>query len=203
MAVHTPTLIGGMRERDDELAALARAAGRGSAAAFDTLARRVRDRVRTWARELTNDEDDAEDVAQLVLLRLHAHVDRFDGRSRFTTWLFRVTRNVTLSRQHRERRRQDLLSRQDATATDSSHEHAHDDAAGERIRMLLACCDDLPRRQCEVFELADLRGVESNEIATRLGITPSTVRGLLMKARRRIRLRMLEAHPHLLDEFTP
>jgi RNA polymerase sigma-70 factor (ECF subfamily) len=192
-----------MRERDDELAALARAAGRGSSAAFDALARRVRDRVRVWARKLTSDEDDAEDVAQLVLLRLHDNIDRFDGRSRFTTWLFRVTRNVTLSRQHRERQRRDLLAQHEAARTDAPREEQSDDPARGHIRLLLACCDGLPPRQREVFELADLRGVSSNEIATRLGITSSTVRGLLMKARRRIRIRMLEEHPHLLDEYTP
>jgi RNA polymerase sigma-70 factor (ECF subfamily) len=193
-----------MRERDDELAALARAAGRGSAEAFDTLARRIRDRVRVWARRLTSDEDDAEDVAQLVLLRLHAHIDRFDGRSRFTTWLYRVTSNVALSQRHRERKRRDLLALHDADDTHhATLEAAPDDASAERIQAMLSYCEDLPPRQRDVFELADLRGVDTAEIATRLGITPSTVRGLLMKARRKIRVRMLEAHRDLLDGYTP
>jgi RNA polymerase sigma-70 factor (ECF subfamily) len=193
-----------MRERDDELAALARAAGSGSATAFDALARRVRDRVRVWARRVTSDEDEAEDVAQLVLLRLHAHIDRFDGRSRFTTWLYRVTRNVSLSRQHRERRRRELLVGHDAdNPRDNTTDAAVDDASAERMRTVLAYCEDLPPRQREVFELADLRGVDSAKIAERLGITPSTVRGLLMKARRKIRVRMLEAHSDLLEEYTP
>jgi len=207
MAVHSPSLIGGMRERDDELAALARAAGRGNTAAFDSLVRRIRERVLAWAQRVTSDADEAEDVAQLVLLKLHAHIDRFEGRSRFSTWLFRVTRNVSLSRAHREHRRRELAAGREADRVagdaDVTADTGSEDAHADHVALLLRCYEDLPDRQREVFELGDLRGFNSTEIASRLGITPSTARGLLMKARRRIRLRMLESHPELLAEYSP
>jgi len=76
---------------DDELTALAGRVRGGNAAAFDELARRVRDRVRQWARRVVADDDDAEDVAQLVLVQLHQRIGEFEGRSRFATWLYRVT----------------------------------------------------------------------------------------------------------------
>ena len=207
MAVHSPSLIGGMRERDDELAALARAAGRGNTAAFDSLVRRIRERVLTWAQRVTSDADEAEDVAQLVLLKLHAHIDRFEGRSRFSTWLFRLTRNVSLSRAHRERRRRDLVVRHEADRVAGDPDVAVDaraeDTHADHVALLLRCYEELPDRQRDVYELGDLRGFNSTEIASRLGITPSTARGLLMKARRRIRVRMLELHPDLLNEYLP
>src|SRR6185503_12520359 len=78
--------------RDDaELTTLVAQARDGSASAFEELVRRVRSRIRRWAGRLTRDGDDAEDVTQLVLLRLHAHIDEFEGRSRLTSWLYRVT----------------------------------------------------------------------------------------------------------------
>ena len=204
MAVHSPSLIGGMRERDDELAALARAAGRGNTAAFDSLVRRIRERVLTWAQRVTSDADEAEDVAQLVLLKLHAHIDRFEGRSRFSTWLFRLTRNVSLSRADRERRRRDLVAAREPDFAESAHTAvAADETRRDHIALLLRCYEELPDRQRDVYELGDLRGFNSTEIALRLGITPSTARGLLMKARRRIRVRMLELHPDLLNEYLP
>jgi RNA polymerase sigma-70 factor (ECF subfamily) len=200
-----------MRERDDELAALARAAGRGNTAAFDSLVRRIRERVLAWAQRVTSDADEAEDVAQLVLLKLHAHIDRFEGRSRFSTWLFRVTRNVSLSRAHREHRRRELAAghaaghEADRVAGDAdiTADTGSEDPRPDHLALLLRYYEDLPDRQREVFELGDLRGFNSTEIASRLGITPSTARGLLMKARRRIRLRMLESHPELLTEYSP
>lgn len=188
-------------EDEDHLATLAASAAGGDAGAFATLASGVRERVLAWAGAITGNRDDAEDVAQIVLLRLHDHVRRFEGRSRFTSWLFQVTRNVTLSSMQRERRRQALLAVQDpslvgpATATGET-------ADARRIEALVrACFTGLTDRQREVFEWIDLRGALAPDVARRLGIAPATVRVLLMKARRTIRLRLLEQHTDLLEDY--
>lgn len=191
---------------DDDLAGLVGRARAGSVGAFDSLARRVRGRVQRWARRLTHDEDDAEDIAQLVLLRLHARVAEFDGRSRFTTWLYRVTRNIALSRRLTETRRSEILERRAlgiaAEAEGVSDADLAEDDAGARLADLIQLYfQHLPPRQREVFELSDMKGQNSTEIAARLGVAPSTVRGLLLKARRTIRLRMLEHHSALLKEY--
>jgi len=189
--------------QDAELAALAGEARAGNARAFDTLARRVYARVRKWAHLISKDHDEADDVAQLVLLRLHERIDQFEGRSRFTTWLYRITRNVAYSRAHREQQRAEALGRRGAEIVGDSAA-AHDGEVDGRLEALVQfCVEDLPRRQREVFELCDLRGLNSTEAAAKLGITPSTARGILMKARRRIRLRMLASHPRLLEDYRP
>jgi RNA polymerase sigma-70 factor (ECF subfamily) len=196
------------RGQDDELAALANQARGGSAEAFDTLARRVRDRVRRWANGVTHDCDDADDVAQQVLLRLYARIEQFEGRSRFTTWLYRMTRNLAFNRVHRDRRRGELLEARSAEIGYSREEAADGadatDGNGARLADLVRFfLDELPERQRAVFELIDLRGMNSTDAADRLDITPSTARGLLMKARHRIRLRILKSHAHLLEDYTP
>ena len=193
------------RGQDEELAALANKARAGSAEAFDALARRVRDRVRQWAQAVTHDSDDADDVAQLVLLKLHAHIDRFEGRSRFTTWLYRVTRNVAFSRAQRDRRRdalRDLRGGELARVGDADADGA-DSTAARLTELVQFYYAELPKRQREVYEMGDMRGLTSQQIGERLGITASTARGLLMKARRRIRLRILESHAHVLEDYTP
>lgn len=191
-------------ESDDEdhLASLAAGAAGGDASAFAVLASSVRSRVVAWAGALTGDRDDAEDVAQLVLLRLRDHVHRFEGRSRFTSWLFQVTRNVTLSSMQRERRRGALLAAQDPAVVGPASPGAQEMADGHHLEALVhSCFTDLTDRQREVFEWIDLRGIPAPEVARRLGIAPSTVRVLLMKARRTIRLRLLEQHADLLEEY--
>src|SRR5688500_9976702 len=97
---------------DEELATLARSASGGSAGAFEELVRRVHTRVRRWARRLTRDLDDADVVAQLALLRLHERGSDFEGRSRFATWIYRVTTNVANDRRRRAERRATLLARE-------------------------------------------------------------------------------------------
>jgi RNA polymerase sigma-70 factor, ECF subfamily len=203
MDVHPMELpVTDLRE-DDDLAGLVKRARAGGVGAFDTLASRVRDRVQRWARRLTHDEDDAEDIAQLVLLRLHARVAEFDGRSRFTTWLYTITRNVALSRRLTEARRSEILSKTPPPTADDANEAelVEDDTAARLATLIHRYFEQLPPRQREVFELCDVRGQNSTEIAARLGIAPSTVRGLLLKARRTIRLRMLEHHSRLLKEY--
>lgn len=186
---------------DDELTALVDRVRGGNTAAFDELARRVRLRVRRWAQRLLGDGDDAEDVAQLVLVRLHERLDEFEGRSRFASWLYRITRNVALERRRIEERRQALLARERHSLEMASEESDHDTGDVARVEHLVASYfAALSPRQREVFELIELRGLTTADVAARLGIEPTTVRVLLLRARRVIRTRMLADYPDLLEE---
>lgn len=66
-------------------AELIRRAQAGDEDAFGTLAQAWHPRVFRWACGLLDDPDDADDVAQLVLVRLYANLGRFRGRARFST----------------------------------------------------------------------------------------------------------------------
>lgn len=192
-------------QSDDEstLGALVGRAKQGSASAFDELVSRVHTQVRYWAARVTHDPDDADDVAQLVLLRLHVHLREFEGRSRFTTWLYRITRNIALNRRRSERRRQRLLrsaSRMPDHVTSDVAEQSDNDRLALLVRSLSR---ELSHREREVFELADLRGMSAHQIAGLLGVQPVSVRAALSRARRRIRVRMLEQYPHLLEDYEP
>lgn len=189
---------------DDELGALAKADHRDNPAAFAALAQRVMAPVRRWAERLTGDPDEADDVTQLVLLRLERQVASFEGRSRFTTWLFRLTANVVHDRRATERRR---------AALREEHRHRMDAGMHEPDTNSLdhAAIADLVRsyrhrltpRERQVFDLIDIGGADANTAAQTLGIAPSTVRVLLSRARRTIRLEMLAEHPGILEEYHP
>ena len=188
---------------DDELAALVGQVRRGDDAAFDTLARRVRDRVRAWARRLVGDTDEAEDVAQLVLVRMHERLDEFEGRSRFASWLYRITRNVAIERHRVEERRSTLLARELGSAQLEwpAESMGESDDSRRLHQLVVRQFAELTPRQREVFELVELRGRSIADVAAQLGIEASTVRVLLLRARRTIRMKMLEAHPDLLEGY--
>jgi RNA polymerase sigma factor (sigma-70 family) len=169
---------------------------------FDELARRVRRRIQAWAHAVTHDEDEAEDVAQLVLLRLHARVSEYQGRSRFTTWLYRITRNLATDRRRREAKRSALLLNQvNSLATDQAVRDTPAEAPPHLAELVRFYLEELPGRQREVFELSDVQGLDSTQVGARLGISGSTVRVLLARARRTIRLRILEQRPQWLEEY--
>jgi len=73
----------------------------------------------------------------------------------------------------------------------------------ERIRALVETFfEELPPRQRAVFDLADLQGFTSPEIAEMLDIAPVSVRAHLFKARRTLRKKILEGHPELAEGLT-
>ena len=178
-----------------ELVTEARSGGRGG---FDRLARRCRDRIRRWALSIVGDPDEAEDVAQAVLLRVHRYLDSYDGEGSFDTWLYRVTRNAALDR---------TIARSEEG--DFPEAAAAEGRAGPVPRMyareLTALVDvffrELPSRQRQIFDLADLQGYRPAEISEMLEMNPSTVRANLFKARKRIRSRILTDHPELEEGY--
>jgi RNA polymerase sigma-70 factor (ECF subfamily) len=172
----------------------------GDERARDELLAQCHGTVFRWANVLTEDADDADDVAQEVLIIVTTKLHRYHGRSRFTTWLYQVTRNTALSLRRRVTSRLRLATRvhsqpepdgQDALAS----LHASQTAAA--VRALFRA---LPVRQREVFYLIDIEGWGAAEIAPQLGLSPVTVRAHLFRARRALRTQILARFPEIAEE---
>jgi RNA polymerase sigma-70 factor (ECF subfamily) len=194
------TLIGGTND-DGDLPSLVEGARAGQPAAVERLVARVQDRVRGWAARFTEDADAADDVAQEVLIGLERRVRTFSGTSRFSTWLFSVTRNVALSRRRREQRRAFLLGQRTESDPLVDETVDADPDAVELARLALRYFDALPGKQRMIFESVDLLGMTPAELARELGMEQVTVRAHLFKARRTIRSKMLEHHERMLKEY--
>lgn len=89
---------------DREILELAERARQGDREALEGLAGALRPLVCRWALVITGDPDDAEDVAQRVMMKMVTSIGGFDGRSKVTSWLYRITRNAALDHQRRQRR---------------------------------------------------------------------------------------------------
>ncbi len=187
------------RKPDTEMLFLIRQARAGDPSAFERLAGSYRDRIYRWALVRTGDEDDAEDATQEALVRLHRGIGKFDGRSRFETWLYSVVRSATADVQRRKARSLRLRERfavrgAPGPATDPPPvvEGLEARRIGGLVRLFL---EDLPARQREAMDLVDLQGVGQGEAAVRLGVSPATLRTHLFRARRAMRARLLAVDP--------
>lgn len=185
---------------------LARAARDGDEKAMGELLRRARPRAFRWALARTGDPDEADEVAQRVLIRLHRYLDGFAGRSAFHTWLYRITAN-TAATVRREREPEDAAGGplpdpggpEDPTrGSDDPVARLYATRLADLVRVYFR---ELPPRQREVFQLAELEGRAPAEIAEMLEMKPVTVRANLFKARRRIRERIVEHHPELEEGY--
>lgn len=175
----------------EPLVARAQAADRDG---IQGLLQRVRPLVLRWAMARTGDVDDAEDVAQMVLMRVHEHIGTFDARSRFTTWLYRITANATAELHRRRAAR----SRAAERARDHAPEQPlrdplqriEDERTRELLRLML---EELSDQQRAVLDLVDLQGFSPAEAAEMTGMNPNTLRVHLFRARKSIRSRILNA----------
>ena len=79
----------------DEAALVARAKA-GDTAAFSELVRHYDRRVFRMAKQITQNDDDTEDVLQETFLKAYTHLDSFHGDSKFYTWLVRIAVNEAL-----------------------------------------------------------------------------------------------------------
>lgn len=180
---------------------LVRRAQEGDDVAFTRLVREVYPRVYRWALVQTISPDDAEDVAQAALVRMHRHIREFRHGARFTTWLYAIVRRAAADCRRAQRRRQAREQRYSNERVLVQEPHG---AAIDAERALAAVHDvlrDVPLRQREVFDLVELQGVPQADVAELLNMRPSTVRVHLLRARRTIRSRLLERSPHMMEEL--
>jgi RNA polymerase sigma-70 factor (ECF subfamily) len=187
---------------DDNVPALIRGALAGDETAFDDLVRRYYEQIYRWALARTGDRDDAEDVTQETLVRLHRHLASFDGRSRFSTWLYQVTRSAAADL-HRKRTRWERLAlrvKQESAAVVHDPRREEDYADDRRTSDLVQTfMGKLSNRQREVFDLVDLQGLSAVEVSAMLNMEPVTVRSHLFRARKAIRKKILDNYPELVE----
>lgn len=179
---------------DREMLDLARRAGKGERGARERLAGARRPLVCRWALVMTGDPDDAEDVAQLVLMKTLTSIASFDGRSRVTSWVYRITRNASLDLQRTRRQEQRLAEKAEwltAACTPPPTDPLDEIEMERTLRLIRALVTELPMMQREVFDLVDLQGLRPGEAARLLEMNPNTLRVHLLRARRRMRKEML------------
>ncbi|HRE03817.1 MAG TPA: RNA polymerase sigma factor, partial [Ilumatobacteraceae bacterium] len=106
-----------MQPTDDR--ELVAAAQGGDRASLDALLRRHYDRIFAVCRRVTGNEADGADAAQEALIAIVRGLPRFDGRSSFSTWIYRIATNASLDELRRRRRRPVLDG--------GRHDRGHDD----------------------------------------------------------------------------
>lgn len=195
--------LSGSKLPDGSLEALVCSAQGGDREALERLVRRTYDRVYRWALVHTGDDDDADDVTQEVLVRLHTRLKSYRGGSRFTTWLFQVTRNAALElgrKKSRVTRLTERTGRLQEIERQEPMDKIEEMATASLADVVKALFRGLPDRQRQVFDLADLQGYSPSEIGEMLDMNAVTVRANLCKARRAIRARILDKYPKLAEE---
>jgi len=155
----------------------------GSAGAFDAIVRRFQDRIYRLACVWLYDPQHADDATQEVFLRAHKGLRRFQFRAAPFTWLYRTTRYVC--NEFNRRRKTEPLDEEPIDSSDSPDRQITQFDAAVRVRALVA---GLPARQREVVVCRIFEELSVRETASAMGCREGTVKALLHKATKRLRI---------------
>lgn len=165
----------------------------GEESAFEGLVERYQGKVYRLALSLTKRHEDAEEVLQDVFLTVHRKLPSFEGRSAFSTWLYRITVNAALMKLRGKGRAEESLEAYLPQFTEDGR-HARmvlDFTQGpeeallrkEREQVIRAAIDALPPDYKVVLVLRDLEGLSNEAVAEVVGASIMAVKARLHRAR--------------------
>jgi len=168
-------------------AQLVTAAQSGDRGALDQLLRRHYDRVHSVCRRVTGSASDADDACQEALIKIVRNLPRFDGRSSFGTWAYRIATNASLDELRKRQRRPSLRVLDDGVA-DRDANLVDRAATGRFDRVddqleIDTALEGLSEDFRVVVVLRDVVDLDYQEIADLLDIPLGTVKSRIARAR--------------------
>ena len=179
----------------DEAALVARAKA-GDMEAFSDLVQHYDRRVFRMAKQITQNDDDAEDVLQESFLKAYSHLDDFQGNSKFYTWLVRIAVNEALMKLRKRRSDrtvplddpidtgEDSVVREIAVWEDNPEQKY---SREEMASILDQAIQSLKPAYRTVFVLRDIEEMSIEETAETLNLSISAVKSRLLRARLQLR----------------
>jgi RNA polymerase sigma-70 factor (ECF subfamily) len=179
----------------------------GSVAAFEELVTLHEERVFNLALRITRNQEDAEEVLQDVFSTVYKKIASFEGKSAFSSWVYRITVN-TAYMLLRKKRQTPTIALEDLSANVRQQEvefdHNYDtrgdnDCVTSELRSVLsAAVARIPEEYRQVFILRDIDGMSNQEVSEVLQLSIPAVKSRLHRARLMLR-KKLQAY---YDDFT-
>jgi RNA polymerase sigma-70 factor (ECF subfamily) len=182
----------------DESALVAQAKA-GDQNAFTELVNRYERKIYRLAKNITRNDEDAEDVLQDAFLKAYTHLDHFKGDSKFYTWIVRIAVNEALMRLRKRKTDrsvpldepvelgEETVTREIAVWEDNPEQQYSQE---EWRRILDEAVEELKPDFRTVFVLRDIEELSTEETAETLGISIPAVKSRLLRARLALRERL-------------
>jgi RNA polymerase sigma-70 factor (ECF subfamily) len=177
-------------DAEDSLVARAKA---GDRAALEELLTAMRPKAMATALKILRDTDDAEDAVQDAFLKIWRCLDRFEGRSSCSTWIYRIVMNASLDLLRRNSGHAELAQRSDdrgvaSSEVEPSHEQTPEVQLGiHQIQVLVRCAvAALPKVHRQAVELREFEDYSYQEMAEIIRCPVGTVMSRLHHARNKL-----------------
>ena len=180
-----------MEWSDETAVARARA---GDTDAFRVLVERHSRALFCLAFRMTGNEQDAEDVVQEALLRVHRKIEKFDERASFRTWLYRIAVNCSLDVVRARKRRSETSGPADPEMDDPMQSLAAPDPTPDRMAMseearrrIANAMEELSAAERTAFVLRHYDGMCIDDISRVLECRPGAARHCVFRAVQKLR----------------
>lgn len=177
---------------------------KGDTAAFETLIFRYDEQVLSMARSYVGDEDDAKDIYQEVFIRVFKALPKFQFKSQFSTWLYRIVINVCLTYHARKKGKafvpveEEYNDNPDDEISVNLVSDMESDGMtinNEINRHIEEAMEALSPQQKIVFTMRHYEGFKLREIAQMMQCAEGTVKKYLFSATERMRGKLRTVYP--------
>jgi len=173
---------------------------KGDQIAFEQLIEKYETKVFHLAMRFTKNEEDAEEVIQDVFMTLHRKLELFQGKSAFSSWLYRIVVNAAFMKLRKRRQQPAVLledlaphTREKALDGDSYQEnHVETFTQNEELKnILLSAVNRLPEQYRSVFVMRDVNGFSNQETSEVLGLSVPAIKSRLHRSRLMLRKKLI------------
>jgi RNA polymerase sigma-70 factor, ECF subfamily len=172
---------------------------KGCIASFEVLVTRYETKVHNLAMRLTRNAEDAEEVLQDVFITVYRKIDGFEGKAKFSSWLYRITVNAAFMKLRKRKQDQSIslddmmphLQNKAITQQNSFGARSDSLAMNNEIRIALeSAIGRLPDDYRAVFILRDVDGLSNKEVGEILDLSIPAVKSRLHRSRLMLRRRL-------------
>jgi RNA polymerase sigma factor (sigma-70 family) len=161
---------------------------KGDTNAFAVLVDRYKDMVFTLSLKMLKGREEAEEVSQDTFLKIYKSLNKFNGESKLSTWIYKVAFNTCLDRLKKNKRLQPFAGLDEFTEPEAlSLMNVLDSIEDkERKQMIQDCMHLLPGEDSFLLTLYYFEEQSLEEIAKIIGITPNNVKIRLYRSRKKL-----------------
>lgn len=182
----------------------------GDKDAFVELLNRYSEKVHNLSIRITRSEEDAEEVLQDVFVTVYNKIDKFEGKSAFSSWLYRITVNTSFMKL-RKRKQNNSISIEEVSpgirdnwvglrsdASDMNYICSRHELRDELEKAIAK----LPEEYRVIFVLRDVDGLSNQEVGEILSLSVPAVKSRLHRSRLMLRKRLQKFHDDYSNEET-
>ncbi len=172
----------------------------GDTEAFEELVKRTKDKIYNLGIKILGNKEDAADLLQETFIKAYESLPNFEGRSSFSTWLYRIATNFALMKLRKEKYKKISLDEIKKTSDGnykieisdwSNNPYFH--YRNEELKEILnEAINSLPPKYKTIFILHDVEGLSIPEISEILSLSISTVKTRIHRARLYLREKLSE-----------